>query len=308
VAENGGRLTEVFMCFGWDKGAEWSLLKRIGSWKEYDGTEFPLFTLKEFDSLVGEKWVQIFGMMKDREIAPYIRIHDFCSLKDWQSKRRYCFRSFMERKEMGMGGNVIGGIWPPLESGWREQEQYLWIWYHRLNEHLIKLTKEAGVFEFAHFIPMNEADYMPDPEDSEEKKDEKVIDFHRFYVESLIGLGVKKENIIFSVSRAEEKLKGLGCIFEIHGINSPQKLKEALSRGIIFPNGDGPDPYAEGAANFKGYKSPSVEQALKMREILLESPVRRYAFLSREYEKTSETDLKRIDHEFRVLKALALGI
>jgi hypothetical protein len=301
-------LTEVFVCFGWDLGAEWSPLKRIGTWKEDDGTEFPLFTLKEFDDLVSLKWVQIFRMMKDREIAPYIRIHDFCSLKDWHSKRRYCFRSFKELEEMGMGGNVIGGIWPPLESGWREQEQYLWVWYHRLNEHLIRLTKEAGVFEFARFIPMNEADYISDPGDSEEKKDEKVIDFHRFYMESLTSLGVKKENILFSVSRAEEKLKTFGCVFEIHGINSPQRLREALAGEIIFPNGDGPDPYAEGMESFDGYKSPSVEQALEMRRILLESPVKRYAFLSREYEKTRETNLRRIDYEFRVLKALALGI
>lgn len=41
-----------------------------------------------------------------------------------------------------------------------------------------------------------------------------------------------------------------------------------------------------------------------MRKILLESPLKRYGMLSREYEKEKISDLRKIDYEFEVLKGL----
>jgi hypothetical protein len=95
---------------------------------------------------------------------------------------------------------------------------------------------------------------------------------------------------------------------EEHGCASPERMIVEISAAqeggyLVFPNGDGPDKDAEGAANFKGYREPSVEQAGEMKALLPPGHVLGFSYLDRSVEEVEgKTDLKKA--KFDVVKTL----
>jgi hypothetical protein len=297
VKEAGGNATELFLNFTWADG--WRVQPfKIVKWDWHDdafpGVDFPLFDLDQQDPVIWAKLRAIFDYCHEKRIAIFIRIQDFCSLKDPLEKRYYVFRS---NKQRLLDGTFTGGIWG--EPGKK--------WYSIQNARLLEELKASGVVYFLQ--PMNEADYLADPGDSEELKNQKVIDFHKFYRDDLISQGVPPSQLVASVSRAYSQIKALGFIMEIHGINSPRALQEAhtaFGKDQIFFNGDGPDQYAEGRAGDKPMKrEPSLAQGAAMGAYIKQFGLWAYCYFNRATEQ-SGSNIRAA--QFDVLASIARAV
>jgi len=304
IKKAGGNMTEFFLCFSWQKGWLYSPFELIDFIKDdaYPDDIFPLFDLKKFNKIITEKWGLIFEWCKLNEIVPFIRIQDFCSLKDRYYKRHYPFRS---NKQRLITKTLTGGMWG----------EKIRKYYHKLNKWLVWLLRITKHEEFF-IIPMNEADVL-DSGWSEEEKDKRILDFYKWYIEDLRKLGVKKEQIIISTSRNFSELAKLDCVMEIHGINSDKSLYNMLqsypcifpiSPHLLFPNGDGIDEEAKGRSGDKlNKREPSKAQAEKMAEMILESGLFGYAYFNRAIEqplrKGESADICRA--KFDILKTMA---
>jgi len=326
----GGNADEYFLTFTWPvdgatAGWRWQPYLQIGRWKEdadaqgsyflaewteagqakskrealtegppsFPGRWFPLFDLNQPNEEVWTKWAAIFAHHAKRGVAFFGRLYDFCSYKTAEDQRHSAFRSNRQRK---IDGTLTGGLWgEPIKA-----------YYAAFQARLVEELKKSGVTYF--LVPMNEADYLADAGDTEETKDAKVVDFHRWVREDLLGRGIPADRLIASVSRAEAKVRALGYILELHGCNSPQRMdsiKAAYGAGVSF-NGDGPDPYAEGVAGDKpGKRQPSTAQGTVMGAKAKAWGAWAVLFFAREVESADPPDLARIDEGYAVLRALA---
>jgi hypothetical protein len=298
IVENhkaGGNATEAFFNYTWAGGWRYQPFLIIDfNWKDdaYPDANFPLFDLNQQSPEAWTRFRNIFNVCKRERTALFLRIHDFVSLKNSLEKRYYDFRS---NKQRLVDGVFTGGIWgEPAKQYYRAQ-----------NAVLVEELKKSGVVFY--LVIMNEADYLSDPGDSEDLKDQKVIDFHKFYIEDLVDRGVSKDRIVISTSRAYSKLKALGTIMEIHGINSPRALQEAHTSfgkdGMEF-NGDGPDQYAEGRAGDRPEKrEPSFSQGAAMGAYLKQFGLWTYLYFNRATEAGGGSSIKRA--QFDIVKAIA---
>ena len=281
----GGNATEMFFIFTWWGGEQFQPYPIVGQ-KEEDGIISPLCDLSQWNLLAWAKWKQIFKSCAENKITPFIRIHDFCSLKDRIGKRKYCFINNVQREK----GELHGGVW---EAPVRK-------YYSRVNQVLINKLKDAGVKEYF-IIPMNEADVV-DGSWSEEEKNRVNIDFHSWYLKDLTSRGVPKSHIIMNPSRNIKEIEALGCRLEYHGVNSPETLKLGLAKfSKGFPNGDGRDSFAKGRADYQNWKEPSVSQAKAMGKLL--KGTFGYCYFNRATESNKKCDIARA--KFDVVKALA---
>jgi hypothetical protein len=227
-------------------------------------------------------------MARDRSITLFVRIHDYVTIKNSGDRKRYAFRA---NKQRLVDGTLTGGLWGDVIKPY----------YHALNARLVKELKAAQVMYY--IVPMNEADYLADPGDTEALKNQKVADFHQWYKDDLISLGVSPHWLIASVSRAEDAVQAQGYLMEGHGVNSPERMANLVGqRPNWLPNGDGPDPYALGAASFNGNKMPSVTQAALMLAYAKEHGIKFYMYPNRPIEATRDTDVRRAD--FAALRIL----
>lgn len=188
-----------------------------------------------------------------------IRVWDFCSIKDGLHKRHDVRRANVQRIDLG------------LLTG--DPETKIKPWLSKVHERLIRALAEAGV-EIYFINPENEADYIRDAGDSDAKVRGIVVERFRFYVADFRRLGVPLDRIIINTSWGLEEMMEIwpGAVFELHGCNSDVRLAEYLARWparTLFPNGDGPDPYAQGHAGDKPTaREPSVAQAATMRPMI----------------------------------------
>lgn len=330
LVEAGGNADEYFLTFTWPvngstAGWRWQPYVQIGRWKEdsdaggsyflaewteagqskskrealtegppsFPGRWFPLFDLNQPNEEVWTKWAAIFAHHAKRGVAFFGRLYDFCSYKTAEDQRNSAFRSNRQRK---LDGTLTGGLWgEPIKA-----------YYAAFQARLVKELKKSGVTYF--LVPMNEADYLADPGDTEETKDAKVVDFHRWVREDLLGRGVPADRLIASVSRAAAQVRALGYVLELHGCNSPQRMdsiKAAYGAGVSF-NGDGPDPYAEGVAGDKpGKRQPSIAQGTVMGAKAKAWGAWAVLFFAREVESTDPPDIARINEGYAVVRALA---
>ena len=298
VRAAGGNATEIFLNFTWAGGWRVQPFKIIKwDWQDdaYPGVNFPLFDLAQHDDPAWTKLRAVFDYCQEKRIAVFIRIQDFVSLKDPLQKRYYDFRS---NKQRLLDGSFTGGIWgEPAKT-----------WYSFQNKCLAQELAASHVIFYLQ--PMNEADYLADPGDTEALKNQKVIDFHKFYKEDLTALGIPADRLIASVSRAYSEVKAIGYIMEIHGINSPRALQEAhtvYGKDRIFFNGDGPDPYAEGRPGDKPSKrEPSIPQAAAMGNYIRQFGLWGYCTFNRNTEAGGGSNIRAA--KFDVIAALAEAV
>lgn len=294
-------ITEVFFVATWDELWRWQpydLVRKQADYDEngnplYNGYEFPVYDLDSFDDTVWFRWGRIFDMCREYGITLSIRIMDQCSVKDGFEKRHNAMRSNIQRFDTE---ELKGGLYgEPIRK-----------WYKALAD---KLVRELEYHKVDYFInPWNEFDVILDGW-TEEQGNAVAMENMKWWTDMLLAIGVDPSRILISTGREWEKMSKMGFIMEEHGTASPEKMNLEVSAAWeggykVFPNGDGPDPKAQGAANFKGYREPSVEQAQEMRPLLAPGHVMGYAYLDRSVEEVQgKTDLKKA--KFDVVKTLA---
>ncbi len=301
-AENGGTFGELFFHYTWPKqppsGWQFSIYP-IVDWRVdtneageilFDGYKFPIWNLMQFHGAHVAKWIALFKLFKKYNLKLYLRLHDYCSLKDPFKKRHYPFEGRNIQHDTGKYAGGMFWAWSADEDhpyGNPEQGHQITPYYVKGLQKLLAMLKEAGV-DFR-IIIMSEADYLADGEDDDAKKDGKVVLFHRWHIDMLYAMGVPKNRCMISTSRGLDKMRPWGHAMEIHGINSPERLEDAvkdypqlvMSRRI-FPNGDGPDPNAKGRKGDAPTKrEPSVEQAAEMATLIKRYAMKRYAYFVR---------------------------
>ncbi len=303
IAENFGNCSEIFLCFNW---ADWrqqpyKLLREDFSDPPH---VIPLWDLDQWNDAFWLKLREMFAAMKYYNIRPFIRILDFCSIKGkmadgMDAKRRFCFRS---NKQRLIDHNLPGGLWgAPIRAH-----------YAKLIEKLIVTLEAAGWSRTDPFYSLwNEGDVL-DPETFPEGADRALFNQYKWWVDFMLGMGIPVRHLIVNVSRPKTDLwmraEFPSIVIERHKCASPQKMIEIYGGGggsPMFPNGDGPDPYALGRAGDKPDKrEPSVEQAREMRKLILaDGGHLGYCYFLRSTEQVSPPDITRA--EFDVLRALA---
>lgn len=310
VALNEGNCTEFFLVFTWPiKKSEPYGSYSYSGWRfqpykiacyepdpdRYGDYQFPMSDLKSFREEIWEKWTRIFEFCEKYGVAPIVRIQDYCSVKDPFYKRHYAFNRNIQKGHCGHSKILTGGMWgEPIKPH-----------YSDLNRRLIQALEAASVTKYF-IVPMNEADVLNGSwSGGEAKRNERCIDFHKFYIDDLRSLGCPKDRIIINTSRAFNELRKLGHVMELHGVNSDitmRKYIEEFGTDKITLNGDGPDSYAEGRQGDKASKrEPSIAQAEKMRLLIIENNILMYCYFNRDIEH-GIPDIKRA--KFDVLRAL----
>jgi len=284
---HGGNATEVFLTFTWSNGWKHSPFKQVGTWSEekFGDYKFPMFDLFQWNEDYWDKLLFLMLECKDNGIALFMRIQDYCSVKDGFEKRHYPFSN---------GSNIqeyTGGMWGvPIRY-----------WYARLNEKLIATINEAEL-EHYFLIPMNEADVVGnDWPGGEDEKDSVCEQFHEFYINDLISLGVDEDRIILSIDRPNvyDFFDDLYRM-EIHGIASPESLDDVSTSH--FPNGDGAKD-GNGLSSH-GYTEPSYDQGVEMGKVLKNKFG--YCYFLRTTEETEQASVRKAN--FIALDGLVEGV
>lgn len=300
VANNGGNILEFFVNFTWPADspdtAGWPFqpFLRIGSYQDdaFPGVNFPKFDLNLINPEIFDKWRAILRHVNARGLWAVFRIWDFCSWKTRLEKRYDVRRANRQRIDDGLlAGDPENKIRP---------------YFSAFSARFLELVREELGDHFF-IVPENEADYLRDVEDSDEKVTAIVVDRMTWFVKDLESKGVPRERIILNVSWGLDRLMSLGTMIEIHGINSDVRISEYLSRypvARLFLNGDGPDPNAEGAAGDSPSKrGMSIDQARRSGVIIRARRPFGYAYFERATENARPASARRAT--FDVLRTIA---
>jgi len=214
-------------------------------------------------------------------IVPFIRIHDWCSIKNSELAKYYCFL------------NNVQGFTSVYDEG-------LYPYYSILNARIPKELKDAGVEQFF-IIPMSECDGMSD----------QVWNFNHRYLLDMLYFGtdlrqydVPEDQIIISAATKHfDRLMNLGCRLEVHGIADVEDLVTAIQLygNNIFGNGDGCN--GNGIKSWNGYGEPSIDQAIELGKYIRNNDLFGYIYKAREgYQTRGEVHPELV--KFSALKAL----
>ena len=208
-------------------------------------------------------------------IVPFIRIHDWCSIKNPELAKYYCFL------------NNVQGFTSVYDEG-------LYPYYSILNARIPKELKDAGVEQFF-IIPMSECDGG--------RYD--VEWFNEWYVYDLLNQGIHVGQIILSADPKHfDMIEDLECRLEVHGIADVEDLVTAIQLygNNIFGNGDGCN--GNGIQSYNGYGEPSIDQAIELGKYIRNNNLFGYCYKLRSAYKTKgEVHIELAD--FSALKALA---
>jgi len=306
--EAGGNALELFLIWGWPlaKRKPWHSYPSSGwrftpykllpdeFWSEpkFGDYKFPMFDLDTWNNETWDKYRLIFSLCEKYGIAVFLRIEDFCSLKD-PFYNRHNPHSKGSNVQSYHGGTWGEGIWP---------------WNMRLNRKIIKTVNEAEL-KHIFYVKMNEADILLGENDTEEWGDKTLIEYHQRFVDDFLSLGVKKEQMIMNIHRDKPRkhFENLGYMIEWHWIASPESMKKRYAdSGInIFCNGDGAKD-GLGGTSFAGYTQPSFLQGEKMGRYQAEIDGFGYSSLIHKYEQGPESNIDLVDFNF--IKGMKKGI
>lgn len=304
--KHGATGTEMFFNFSWplSKYAPWcsyptsgwqfSPHARVGWWSEpkFGNYQFPKFDLEQYNPHIWNRVKLFFSECVKYDIAVFIRIQDYCSVKRPFYKRHYCYNK---------GSNVqeyTGGTWgEPVHR-----------WYSADNAELMRAIKEVGLKKF-YIIAMNEANAVGHDPDS--WKDQACKEFHEFYIADFMKQGVSKEQFIINIDREvpRKHFENLGYRLEWHGINSPKRMRECFAKhgSGAFPNGDGPDPNAKGQKSAGGNTEASFNQGIEMGEIVKAEDAPGFMYFNRKTESLPHSGDVRLAN-FDALDGLVIGL
>jgi len=266
LKEAGGNSTEIFLVHSHNINTSQPYLFDF-----YTGK----FNLDEWNVNFWDEFQNFLTACKDFGIVPFIRIHDWCSIKNSELAKYYCFL------------NNVQGFTSVYDAG-------LYPYYSILNARILKELKDAGVEQFF-IIPMSECDGG--------RYD--VEWFNEWYVYDLLNQGIHVGQIILSADPKHfDMIEDLECRLEVHGIADVEDLVTAIQLygNNIFGNGDGCN--GNGIQSYNGYGEPSIDQAIELGKYIRNNNLFGYCYKLRSAYKTKgEVHIELAD--FSALKALA---
>ena len=259
----GGNATEIFLIHSHDGNTF-----QPYAW---DGKSF---WLDVWNEAFWDKFRYFLRSCKELGIAVFIRMGDWCSVKNPELAKFYCFL------------NNVQGFTSVYDAG-------LYPYYSILNARILKELKDAGVEQFF-IIPMSECDGG--------RYD--VEWFNEWYVYDLLNQGIHVGQIILSADPKHfDWLRDLGCRLEVHGIADMADLVTAIQLygNNIFGNGDGCN--GNGIQSYNGYGEPSIDQAIELGKHIRNNDLFGYIYKAREgYQTRGEVHPELV--KFSALKAL----
>jgi len=282
LKEAGGNATEIFLIHSHDG----NMLQPY----YYNGDRTG-FNLNDWNETFWNQLHHFLTACKDLGIVPFIRIHDWCSIKNSELAKFYCYL------------NNVQGFTSVYDAG-------LYPYYSRLNARILKELKDTGIEKFF-IIPMSECDGSKDDVDFFTVWYISVSLYYIYYssyVKNLLNRGVSQDQIIISAATKHfDRLMNLGCRLEVHGIADVEDLVTAIQLygNNIFGNGDGCN--GNGIKSWNGYGEPSIDQAIELGKYIRNNNPFGYLFKARSgYQTKGEVHIELAD--FSALKALAGGI
>jgi len=262
----GGNATEIFLVHSHN-------CNTLQPYLCDDGIE--RFDLSRWNETFWSQFHHFLVQCKLLGIVPFIRIHDFCSIKRPEISKYYCFLN----NRQGFT-NVYN-------------DSRIYQYYFKLNNKIIKELRIAGIEKY-YIIPMSEAD----------GSDSNMDVFHGRYVVNLLDNGVPQDQIILSTDPKHfDRLKSLGCRLEVHDVAYPLNIDAYLIAygNFIFPNGDG--CHGIGIASWNGYREPDKEQAQRLGQYTRKNNLFGYCYKARScYQTKDEVHIELAD--FSALRAL----
>ncbi len=296
LASAGATATELFVVYSWDKygkpgwpGWKVSPQLRVGARRDsstaaFGRYQFPVYDLANPSPEALSLWRSTLSAAKAAGLTVFLRILDYVSIKPGKPDypfniRHYPFTGFSLQRDRR---EFTGGMYakPELDPA---RPGRIGPFYSAMNGWLVDLLRETGVD--AYLTIMNEADF-PDlalGQATASQAIRAVAGLHDFFIADLVARGFPRERILISTERGYAVLASRGQVMEIHHVNSPVAFDRQVSRRgtRIFPNGDGPDPAAQGRRGSGTYREPSVGQAAAIGARLRTGPVRWYCYLLR---------------------------
>jgi len=271
LSEAGGNATEIFLIHSHDGNIFQPYSFDV--WK----INTPTFNLDVWNENFWNTFKMFLLQCKDLGIVPFIRIHDFCSIKRPEIAKFYCYLNNMQ----GFKSVYDAGLYP---------------YYSRLNARILKELKDTGIEKFF-IIPMSECD----------GERNNVEWFNIWYAENALLNNWIEQLIISADPKHFDRLMNLGCRLEVHGIADVEDLVTAIQLygNNIFGNGDGCN--GNGIKSWNGYGEPSIDQAIELGKYIRNNNLFGYCYKLRScYQTKGEVHIELAD--FSALKALAGGI
>lgn len=300
---NGGSLLRLFFVYIWPEdqptaGWRYCPYKQVGKYVEhggaFDGQLFPLFTIA-YSTEYGSPWNDpiwlkyrndILAPCAERGIRVTMNGFDGCSMTSAEDKRyqpllqnvQHLGAEGGDKTYTRMNGSTgtgysihTGGIYGGFGGDNGTMKAYLGPFIDKM----VELLRSVPGLDWR-IMPGNEMARKPEKEKGETQAQADAIlhDWHEFWIQRLIGLGVQRQRIVLSITGANTReavtvplVKKYGVVEQIHGPNSDESLLEFINR---YPgaeiDGDGQDKKAAGFDN--GYMTlPSIAQCKKIREI-----------------------------------------
>ena len=264
LKEAGGNATEIFLFHSHDG----NMLQPY----YYNGDRTG-FNLNDWNETFWNQLHHFLTACKDLGIVPFIRIHDWCSIKNSELAKFYCYL------------NNVQGFTSVYDAG-------LYPYYSRLNARILKELKDTGIEKFF-IIPMSECD----------GERNNVEWFNIWYAENALLNNWIEQLIISADPKHFDKLMNLGCRLEVHGIADVEDLVTAIQLygNNIFGNGDGCN--GNGIKSWNGYGEPSIDQAIELGKYIRNNDLFGYIYKAREgYQTRGEVHPELV--KFSALKAL----
>jgi len=307
----GANCTEIFASYTWSAGAKLQPYLKIGD----------LYDLTAPNSKYWAKLSMIMTKCSELDLTLIIRLFDYCSVKDEDYYKLYCWHSNLQKRGWQAARKAWGGFY-----GDKPKE-----YYAQYIEQICILAKKTKCS--VQFEGVNEADYKPSQGEVEgwikrtlpetnwqqtltpnEKdivtihSDKIILKFHEWLLQELDKYGYLLQYISTNAKYKQTINWAIqqGIFYEQHGCNSPESVNEVyLKYGFTHavPNGDGPDQDARGRQGDKPEKrEPSVAQGTTIGKFLKDKKAKTYLYFNRATEQVSPFDLKRA--KFDVVEAI----
>ena len=319
VRQAGGNCTEIFASYTWSKGKDWQPF--LFTWTVDDkGQKYRLYDLTKWNE---DYWLKLEFIMKEckkRNLTLIVRMLDYCSVKNEDYYKQYCWHTNKQKQDIQNHGGAWGGFYGPETKNFSVpflkrikdkakstgcQVKYQWCnepgYKPNPGEYKKELEKVIG-----RELPKERKLWSLTPEESQKEKivviahNDKVINKElEFWIKTFKdeGIPIFCQSMGSNLTKCLTTLKENSILWEIHGCNSPDRVNEIIIKYgsvVATPNGDGPDPKAKGRqGDVSSKREPSMSQAAMIGVSLRNGKGKMFSFFNRNTENPLPADIKR---------------
>lgn len=286
----GIKMTKVITSMAWsqteifDGAAYCPSIYPVVKVEESEHGRFPVYNYLLANQLVRDKWAAIKALAKKYGLLLDITLVDGCSAKTQgdYGHRSYLWRSAVQFAEK-WGGPLTGGLADDKLKDWKKQgglkfiddhgPTTIYYWLRRDAKFWFSLCGPEDYYTICNeFGPSDPCKKDQDKAEYDAREGTRTFNFHEAMTDILMSIGVPLDHIISNPLNVFSRVADLGTLMEFHGVSTARKLGEVkgLYPGVPFSrmvyNGDGPDKYATGIAEFGNRtRESSVAEAVELR-------------------------------------------